>query len=104
MSLFNKAIANELPSRRLKIDYKINLLLNIESPSKALYRMFKNELKILNKTLKDYLFKNFIRAFKSSTTALILFIKKPEEELRFYVDYRDLNIIIIKNRYLILLI
>ena len=46
-----------------------------------------NKLKVLNKTLKDYLSKNFIRAFKSLAAAPVLFIKKPGGGLRFYVDY-----------------
>ena len=66
--------------------------------------MSRNELKVLNKTLKDYLFKNFIRVFKSLVVAFILFIKKSSERLRFCVNYRELNAIIIKNRYLIPLI
>ena len=35
---------------------------------------------------------------------LILFMLKKNNELRLYVDYRDLNTIIIKNRYLLSLI
>ena len=66
--------------------------------------MLRNELKVLNKTLKDYLFKNFIRAFKSLVVVPILFVKKSGEELRFYVNYRGLNVIIIKNKYSISLI
>jgi hypothetical protein len=33
-----------------------------------------------------------------------MFIKKPEEKIRLYINYRLLNIIIKKDRYLILLI
>ena len=66
--------------------------------------MFRNELKVLNKTFKDYLSKNFIRAFKFLTIIFILFVKKLEGELRFCVDYRGLNTITIKNRYPIFLI
>ena len=34
----------------------------------------------------------------------VLFIKKSNEELRFYVNYKKLNVIIKKNRYFIFLI
>jgi hypothetical protein len=34
---------------------------------------------------------------------LVLFIKKKNESLRIYIDYRRLNKITIKNRYLLLL-
>ena len=33
-----------------------------------------------------------------------MFVKKFEENFRFYVNYRDLNVIIVKNRYFLLLI
>ena len=36
--------------------------------------------------------------------APVLFIKKPEEELCFYVNYRGLNVITVKNHYSLLLI
>ena len=34
----------------------------------------------------------------------VLFIKKSNEELRFYVNYKKLNVIIKRNRYFIVLI
>ena len=34
----------------------------------------------------------------------MLLVKKLEEELKIYVDYRALNALIVKDRYLILLI
>ena len=48
--------------------------------------------------------KNFIRFNHFSVVSFVLFVKKLKNELRFCVDYRNLNIIIIKNRYLISLI
>ena len=35
---------------------------------------------------------------------LILFVLKPDRTIRLYVDYRGLNKITIKNRYLLLLV
>ena len=40
----------------------------------------------------------------SSAEALILFVLKKDNNLRLYVDYRELNKIIIKNRYLLSLV
>ena len=54
---------------------------------------------MLRKYLDEYLFKGFIRVSSSPTTSLVLFVKKPEGGLRFYIDYRKLNSITIKNRY-----
>jgi hypothetical protein len=43
--------------------------------------------------------KDFIRVNRFYTAFFILFIKKLNGGLRFYVNYRGLNIIIIKNKY-----
>ena len=50
------------------------------------------------------LLNNFIKSFKLSVRALILFIKKKDSTLRLYIDYRNLNLVIIKNYYLLSLI
>ena len=50
------------------------------------------------------LLNNFIKSFKLSARALILFIKKKDDTLRLCVNYKDLNLIIIKNCYLLSLI
>ena len=59
---------------------------------------------MLKKYLKNNLIKKFIRVSSSSTVSSILFIKKFDEKLRFCVNYRKFNVIIIKNRYLLSLI
>ena len=66
--------------------------------------MSRDELIELDRYLKENLSKGFIRASTSLATSPVLFVKKPREELRFYIDYRGLNTITIKNRYLLLLI
>jgi hypothetical protein len=43
--------------------------------------------------------KNFITEFVSFAKTLILFVKKTNDKLRLCVNYKDLNEIIIKNRY-----
>ena len=48
--------------------------------------------------------KNFIRFNYFSVVSFVLFVKKLKNELRFCVDYRNLNVMTIKNRYLISLI
>ena len=46
--------------------------------------------------------KGFIRRSESLAGLLILFVLKKDGLLRLYVDYRKLNDITIKNRYLLL--
>ena len=58
--------------------------------------------------LRDYLDKNlergYIRLLSSPAGYPILFIPKKNGKLRLYIDYRQLNDITIKNRYLLPLI
>ena len=48
--------------------------------------------------------RKFIQVSHLQTAAPVLFIKKSEEGFCFYVDYRDLNAITVKNHYSLLLI
>jgi hypothetical protein len=43
--------------------------------------------------------KNFIIEFVSFAKVFILFVKKTNDKLRLCVNYKELNEIIIKNRY-----
>ena len=45
------------------------------------------------------LLKDFVRASSSPEEAPILFSRKKNESLKFYIDYRGLNERTIKNRY-----
>jgi hypothetical protein len=56
-------------------------------------------LKILKKYLNENLEREYIQYFISPVGAFILFILKKDGSLRLYVNYRDLNKIIVKNRY-----
>jgi hypothetical protein len=66
--------------------------------------MSENKLLVLHKFLEKNLSKSFIRASLSPIVSPVLFAKKPSGGLCFYVDYRALNTIIIKNHYLLPLI
>jgi len=58
--------------------------------------------------VKEYLSKNLSKGFITSSKApyspLILFALKLNRDLRFYIDYRKLNTLTKRNRYLLLLI
>src|SRR5438094_877684 len=66
--------------------------------------MSARELKIIKKFLNEHLQKEFIQISTSSTVILILFVKKSEENIKMYVDYRKLNALISRNCYFIFLI
>ena len=61
--------------------------------------MNKEELLYLQKTLIDLLDKNFIRISKSPAAVLVLLVRKPGGGVRFYIDYRGLNDLSVKDRY-----
>ena len=84
-------------------DHVIDLKSDIELLYMCMYNMFLMKLKILNNYLNDVLIKKWIHKFQSSADAFILFIFQKSEELHLCVDYHELNIIIIKNYYSLLL-
>ena len=54
---------------------------------------------MLQKYLKEHLFKGFIWVSLSSAAFSVIFVKKPEGDLHLCVDYCDLNNLTVKNRY-----
>jgi hypothetical protein len=66
--------------------------------------MSRDELLVLYITLTDLLDKGFIQVSNSPAAAPMLFIWKPGGSLCFYIDYRGLNRITYKDRYLLPLI
>ena len=87
-----------------KKNYSINLLSNKELLYKLLYFLSKKELSILQEYLLKKLTLNKIRKSISLVNTLILFILKSNNSLRLYINYYNLNIIIIKNKYFLSLI
>ena len=61
--------------------------------------MSRDELLVLQKYLKEHLFKGFIRASSSSAASSVIFVKKPGGGLCLCVDYRGINNLTVKNRY-----
>lgn len=61
--------------------------------------MSRDKLLILKKYLKNNLRKGFIKVDTLSVVSPVLFAKKAGGGLRFYVDYRKLNTITIKDCY-----
>ena len=107
--LFDYKEADKLPPHRPGIDHKIELEKGPdgktpEAPWGPLYNMSRDELLVLRKMLMELLDKNFIRVSNLPAAALVLFIRKPGGGLRFCCDYRALNKLTRKDRYLLPLI
>ena len=49
--------------------------------------MTTKELEEVKRYLMDNLYKGFIKPSQSPFAALVLFIKKPNSSLRFYIDF-----------------
>ncbi|KAL1952678.1 hypothetical protein VTO42DRAFT_4462 [Malbranchea cinnamomea] len=67
-------------------------------------RLTQKELETLRKYLEDSIGKGWIRESKSPVDVPVLFAPKADGSLRLCVDYRGLNLLMIKNRYLLPLI
>ena len=64
---------------------------------KRFYLISKDKLLVVKKYINKYFNKGFIYLSISLTAAPIFFAKKLEEGIRFCVNYRGFNTIIIKN-------
>ena len=90
-------------SNRESHDHKI-ILKEDSFSTRAMYNLSLVELKILKNYVDDNLVKEFIIHNTSRLRVSILFIKKKNDSLRLCVNYRSLNVVIIKNKYSLSLI
>ena len=87
-----------------KIKYRIDLKSNIQFSFIFIYNLSAIELEFLWKYINKMLNKKWIQSFKSSIEVSILFVSKKNDSLYFYIDYCDINWIMIKNHYFLSLI
>ena len=67
--------------------------------SKTSYRMSTPELKELHMHLEEILKKGYIFPSVSPWGAPVLFVKKKDGTLRFFIDFRQLNKVTVKNKH-----
>ena len=82
----------------------INFLSSAKSLYKSLYIFFKTKFEISRNYLLKNLILNYIRKFINRVNASIFFIFKKNNNFRFCVNYKRLNVFIIKNKCSLLLI
>ncbi len=103
VDVFSPSNANVLTPHRDE-DHAIELEPGKTPPFGLLYNLSDYQLKTLCEYIDENFANGFIRPSKSSAGATVLFTSKPDRTLRLSVNYRRLNSITIKNRYLLLLI
>ena len=69
-----------------------------------IYVLSYTKLETLRNYLDKNLKKNFIQKIKITVKFYILFVLKKNKKLKLYINYRKLNIIIVKSKYLLLYI
>ena len=85
-------------------NHVIDLKFEKESSYDSFYALSKKELQVLRNYLLKNLALNRIREFFNLVETLMLFVFKKNENLRLCVNYRSLNVVIIKNKCFFLLI
>lgn len=94
--VFSKADSDLLPEHQ-PYNHSIPLMKGKMPMWSPLYFMSANKLKILKAYIEKMIDKCFIWTSFSLAASPVLFAKKPGGSLRFCVDYRQLNVMTIKN-------
>jgi len=98
--IFCQEKINALPQHS-KYDHCIDLIPEARLPDRPIYPLSKKELDGLWDYIRDMEDHGKIRRSSSPIGAPILFVLKPDGTLRLCVDYRGLNKITIKSKYLL---
>ena len=95
---FLKQNADILLDHRDK-NYVIELLESKQALFVQNYKpLLEQETDTMKKYIDKHLGKNFIRSSLSAAAVPVLLVRKPEGELKFYVDYRAFNAITVKKQ------
>ncbi len=103
LDVFDQAMIDQLFSHHF-YDHKIELIDEKRSSWSHLYHMSDYKLQKMKNYLIKHLNKDFISSSLASYASFILFVEKKDDSLRFCINYRKLNTLIKRNRYLLSLI
>ena len=99
-----QSLNSERLAKHILQNYKIKLELGTTPKFYPIYKLMETENLALKEFIKENLRKGYIQPLQSSVGYSVLFIPKKNGKLRMYIDYRQLNSIIKKDRYPLLLI
>ena len=97
---FGKEMQSALPEHGPQ-DCAIELLPDTEPPSGKLYPMSQDQLKLLREYIEEMVSTGKIRPGKGHAGSPIFYVEEKTGKMRLVVDYRGLNAITIKDKYLI---
>jgi len=101
--IFYKQKAKSLPSHR-SYDLSIQIEEGFSPPFGPIYSLFTVELQTLREFIEENIKTGIIRPSNSPCRSLVLFVRKKDGSLCLCIDYRGLNHLTYKDRYLIPLI
>ncbi len=97
IDIFSPKLVVKLPEYTEINNHTIELVDDWQLLYNPIYSMRSVKLEILKAYIKNNLANDFIEPSKSPVGTLIFFDKKPNGSFRWYVDYRGLNNLTIKN-------
>lgn len=99
--VFSKKRADKLPPLRPLIDLRIEFVENAKLPVARPYKLTQDEQKALDEWLDQNIAQGFIRHSNSPLSSACFFVPKPGGKRRLVVDYKRVNDITIKDRYVL---
>lgn len=96
-NIFLLDFAVELPKHTSINNYFIDVIDDKQLFYTLIYSLELIKLKMLKNYIETNLANGFIKSFKSSTSTLILFIYKKNNNFQLYINYQDLNNLILQN-------